>query len=183
MLSLTAVVACSPSQEMRQDVGQHPSWTGVTRPKEVITARLELMEHIEELMEPIDTITIQSGPVADVAHLHQSAEVIGAMLTALPHLFPPTTNLYDPKAIEPVTLALPAIWTQFDSFYQLAGAASNAAGKMAQAEGDEPLRAASRALRSSCDGCHELFLRKYLPPVVLESDREFDFDRALGNSR
>ncbi len=131
-------------------------------------------------MEPIDTITIQTGPVKDVAHMRQSAEVIGAMLSALPHLFPPTTNLYDPKATEPATLALPAIWTDFDSFYRLAGAASAAADRFAKTEGDEPLRDASRALRSSCDGCHALYLRKYVSPVVLESDRNFDFTSALG---
>ena len=45
------------------------------------------------------------------------------MLLALPHLFPPTTNLYDPKAAQPATLALPPIWKDFDSFYTLAGAA------------------------------------------------------------
>jgi cytochrome c556 len=156
-----------------------PGWTGLTKPREVIAARQELMEHIEELMEPIDTITIKTGPVKDVGRLHQSAEVIGAMLTALPHLFPPTTNLYYPKVTDPKTLALPAIWQQFDTFYSLAGAASKAADRMAQAQGDEGLRAASRALRSSCDGCHELFLRKYLPPKVLDSDRNFDFDSAL----
>lgn len=137
------------------------------------------MEHIEELMEPIDTITIQTGPVHDVERLHQNADVIGAMLAALPHLFPSTTDLYDPKVIEPKTLALPTVWKDFDSFYRLAGAARAAAERMGQTEGDEPLRDASRALRSSCDGCHELFLRKYVPPRVLDSDREFDFSRAF----
>lgn len=160
-----------------------PGWTGLTRPRDVITARQELMEHIEELMEPIDTITIKTGAVKDVAHLHQSAEVIGAMLTALPHLFPPTTNLYDPKVTEPKTLALPAIWQQFDNFYALAGAASKAAERMAQTTGDENLRNASRALRSSCDACHQLFLRKYESPKVLDSDRNFDFDAILRRAR
>lgn len=179
LLSLHA--ACSPDIAPRTAPPPgDASWTGLSNPKAVIHARAELMGHIEELMEPIDTITIQTGPVKDVDRLHQSAEVIGAMLGALPHLFPPTTNLYDPKATEPATLALPAIWMDFDSFYRLADAAAKAADGMAQAQGDDALRDASRALRSSCDGCHALFLRKYLPPVVLESDRSFDFDAALG---
>ena len=156
-----------------------PSWTGLTKPQDVIAARQELMEHIEELMEPIDTITIQTGPVNDVERLHQNADVVGAMLAALPHLFPPTTNLYDPKVIEPRTLALPTIWKDFDSFYRLAAAAREAAERMVQTQGDEQLRDASRALRGSCDGCHALFLRRYEPPKVLDSDREFDFSRAL----
>ena len=39
------------------------------------------------------------------------------MLLAVPLLFPPTTNLYDPKAETPTTIALPAIWQSFPAFY------------------------------------------------------------------
>ena len=39
--------------------GNGQGWTGITKPKDVIAARQELMEHIEELMEPIDTITVK----------------------------------------------------------------------------------------------------------------------------
>lgn len=159
-------------------VGQGPGWTGVTNPQDVIQARQELMEHIEILMEPIDTITVK--PVTHVEQLHQNAEVIGAMLLALPHLFPPTTNHFDPKVRDPETLALPAIWKDFGNFYQLAAAASAAAEKMAETEGDANLRKASLALRASCDACHTLYLRKYQPPVVLPSDVNFDFNSALG---
>jgi cytochrome c556 len=159
------------------DVGHGQGWTGATIPGDVITARQELMEHIEELMEPIDTITIEE--VRNVDQLRRNAEVISAMLRAVPHLFPPTTNRYDPKALLPETLALPAIWTSFDTFYSLASAASNAAEAMAIAEGNEPLREASRKLRASCDACHALYLRKYEPPKVLESDYNFDFGKAL----
>ena len=41
-----------------QTVGKGQGWTGVTNPKDVIHARQELMEHIEILMEPIETITV-----------------------------------------------------------------------------------------------------------------------------
>ena len=159
--------------------GQGPGWTGVTKPKDVITARQELMEHIELLMEPIDTITVKD--VTNVEQLHTSAEAISAMLLALPHLFPPTTNLYDPRVKEPETLALPAIWKDFDTFYRLAGAASKAAEEMSQTNGKAPLRTASLKLRASCDACHTLFLRKYEPPKVLPSDLNFDFDSAIHN--
>ena len=158
-------------------IGQGAGWTGVTNPKDVITARQELMEHIEILMEPIDTITVKE--VRNVDTLHEHAEVITAMLLAVPHLFPPTTNLYDPKAQLPATLALPTIWKDFPSFYRLAGAAAKAAEKMATATGTEGLRTASRQLRASCDACHALFLRKYVGPKVLDSDYQFDFDSAL----
>jgi cytochrome c556 len=154
-----------------------PGWTGVTNVKDVIAARQELMEHAEILMEPIDTITVK-----DVTHedqLRSNAEAIEAMLAAVPHLFPPTTNLYDPKVQEPKTLALPAIWKDFDSFYKLAAAASAAAEAMADAHGKQQLRAASLRLRASCDACHTLFLRPYKGPAFQDSDANFDFDSAL----
>jgi cytochrome c556 len=99
------------------------------------------------------------------------------MLLAVPHLFPPTTNLYDPKAETPATLALPAIWKDFATFYALAGAAAKAAEAMAENPGGKSeLRAAGRALRASCDACHALFLRPYSPSKVQQSDLDFDFD-------
>lgn len=156
-------------------------WTGVTNPKDVITARAELMEHIEILMEPIDTILVK--PIGDREQLRSNAAAIGAMLAAAPHLFPPTTNLYDPKASEPATLALPAIWKSFDSFYKLAATASSAAEAMAEIQSDGKLRAASRKLRASCDACHALYLRKYEPPKVLDSDLNFDFESAIGTKK
>ena len=154
-----------------------PGWTGVTQVKDVITARQELMEHAEILMEPIDTITVKE--VKNEEELRQNAEAISAMLGALPHLFPPTTNLYDPKVTEPKTLALPAIWKNFDNFYQLAAAASKAAEAMGETHGKQQLRTASLALRASCDACHTLFLRPYKGPTFQDSDYKFDFESAI----
>jgi cytochrome c556 len=156
---------------------QGPGWTGVTHPKELIAARLELMEHVEELMKPIDTLTVED--IEDSPQLHTNAEVIGAMLTTLPHLFPPTTNLYDATSRDPATLALPSIWGNFDNFYNLAMVAVKAADAMAKAEGKVQQRAASLQLRATCDACHDLYLRSYVPPKVQASDYEFDFDAAL----
>jgi cytochrome c556 len=155
-----------------------PGWTGLTDPKGVISARLELMEHIEELMKPIDTLTAED--VADPS-VKFNAEVIGAMLKAVPHLFPPTTNLYDGSPI-PDTLALPAIWQQFDTFQSLAAASASEAEAMAEAVGLQAQRGQAMKLRASCDACHELFLRRYVPPVTQPSDYEFDFDAALQGS-
>jgi cytochrome c556 len=154
-----------------------PGWTGITNPKDVIMARQELMEHIEDLMEPIDTIQVEA--VRHPENLRAAAKTISVMLLAVPHLFPPTTNLYDPKAQMPATLALPAIWENFATFYGLATAASRAAQAMAVAQGNESLRAASRGLRASCDACHLQYLRPYAPPKILDSDYKFDFDSAL----
>ena len=162
-------------------VAQGPGWTGLTNPKDVISARQELMEHIEELMEPIDTIQVK--PVRDVERLHHNAELIGVMLGAVPHLFPPTTNRYDPKVEQPETLALPAIWQDFPAFYTFAQGAMKAADAMATAKGTAALKAASLRLRGSCDACHAVALRRYQPPKVLEQDVNFDFDAALGKKK
>ena len=174
MVSLVGPLALSAA-EVRVPTG--PGWTGVTHPKELIAARQELMEHIELLMEPIDTLTVR--PVQDVERVRVNAEVIGAMLLAVPHLFPPTTNRFDPKAAQPQTLALPPIWKEFDTFYKLAGIAAKAADTMAEAKGEPALRAASLALRGSCDACHARYLRRYEPPKTKPSDYSFDFDAAL----
>lgn len=169
--------ACAAGAVAADATPAGPGWTGLAKPRDVILARGELMEHMEELMRPIDTITV--GPVKDVEQLHFYAEVVGAMLKSVPHLFPPTTNLYDPKSLEPVTIALPAIWKNWDSFYQLAQSASKAAEAFATTRGDAALRNASRKLRASCDACHTLYLRKYEPPKTRASDAEFDFGSAF----
>lgn len=178
LLLLLAACGSKPLPNANQPPAQEPGWTGLTKPMDIIQARGELMEHIEALMEPIDTIQVE--PVRNVDQLHINAETIGAMLLALPHLFPPTTNLYQPQGPQFLTLALPAIWQQFDTFYGLATAASQAADAMGEAQGDAALRAASLKLRHSCDACHTLFLRKYIPSKPGPADYGFDFDDALG---
>lgn len=157
--------------------GKGEGWTGVTRPKDVIVARQELMEHIEELMEPIDTIQVKDTD--DLDTLRHNGEVISAMLLALPHLFPPTTNLYDPGVEQPQTLALPPIWKNFDNFYTLATAAAKAATELSETQGEAAMKTASLKLRGTCDACHGAFLRPYVPPKVLDSDLSFDFESAL----
>jgi cytochrome c556 len=158
--------------------GDGPGWTGITNAKDVIAARGELMEEIEHLMEPIDTFAVVDTDNLDGLRLN--ANTVHVMLLALPHLFPPTTNLYDPKAETPATLALPAIWKNFDDFYRLAGAASKAAETMADAPATKPqLRAEGLALRASCDACHALYLRPYHESKVTDADVNFDFDSVL----
>jgi cytochrome c556 len=153
-----------------------PGLTGKTHPMDVIAAREALMYESEELMRPIDTYTVDGGD--DLEALIVAADTINAMLLAVPHLFPPATNLYDASAEAPVTLALPAIWESFPTFYSLASAASTAAAAMAEMTDPDPdeLRMAALGLRASCDACHALYLRPYTPSEVTEEDREFDFD-------
>ncbi|HUO68703.1 MAG TPA: cytochrome c [Gammaproteobacteria bacterium] len=162
--------------------GEGPGWTGVTNPKDVIAARGELMEEIEHLMQPIDTFQVVDTDKLN--ELRFAANTVHVMLLAVPHLFPPPTNLYDPKAETPETLALPAIWKDWDTFYRLAAAASKAAETMADTPaGKQQLRAEGLALRASCDACHALFLRPYHESKVTDADINFDFDSVFRNLR
>lgn len=154
-----------------------PGWTAATHPQDIITARRELMLRMQQLIAPIDGL--QAGARADPHMLKEHAELIAVMLTATPHLYPPSTNLHDQAAKEPATLALPAIWQSFDAFYAMAGASANAAREFATAEGKDMQLKAGASLRATCDACHAQYLRPYKPAAAEASDQEFDFDSAL----
>jgi cytochrome c556 len=185
-----AVAGCSPTDEPPPLADSTPSasetsapalegpgWTGLTEPGEVIEARRLLMAEAERLMKPIDEFSI--GQPGDPAALRSAATTLEPLLLALPHLFPPTTNLFDPAAHDPPTIALPAIWQRFAAFQTFAESAERAAAALATAEDGEPLRAASARMRAACDTCHAAFMKPYTPPQVTDEDREFDFDSVL----
>jgi cytochrome c556 len=154
-----------------------PGWTGLTNPEDVISARQALMVQIEHVMRPIESFA--GGDSGSPAELRAIAGTMAPMLLAAPHLFPPTTNLYDAAAETPTTLALPAIWQDFPTFYTLASASAAAAASMASVTAIEPLRAAGRNLRATCDACHARYVRPYVPATVNSDDLEFDFDSVL----
>jgi cytochrome c556 len=156
---------------------QGPGWTGLTEPEEVIEARRVLMIEAERLIMPIDAFTI--GAPADPDVLRENARAIEAMLLSLPHLFPPTTNRYDPTVLESATVALPAIWQNFDAFLAQAEAAEMAAAALLATADDDSLRVAAMRLRAACDACHAAYMKPYTPPEASSEDFEFDFESAL----
>jgi cytochrome c556 len=158
-----------------------PGWTGTTNPQDVIAARQALMLAIEDLMRPIDTYTVD--PTEDPDVLVANAATIDAMLQAVPHLFPPTTNLYDADAELPETLALPNIWENFPAFYTMAAASRAAALALAEAQGADALRNGALNLRATCDSCHALNLRPYVPSAISDEDRNFDFDSLFNGDK
>lgn len=164
----------SAAQSEAPAPAEGPGWTGLTDPAAVIAARQALMLAIEERMLPIDLYTVDDSIEPEV--VTANAATIAAMLEATPHLYPPTTNLYDPDANYPQTLALPQIWADFATFAAMADASVAAAHELA--DGGEPatLGARSTKLRATCDGCHALHLRPYVPSQVSEEDLNFDFD-------
>jgi len=141
---------------------------------EIIEARRVIMLRVEELMKPIDALTIEK--TADLPALRSAGSSIEAMMLAFPHLFPPVTNLYDATVRESPTAALPAIWDDLPAFRTFAAASERAAATIATSEDEGALRTAGGALRASCDGCHARFMRPYTPPKVTQEDLEFDFD-------
>jgi cytochrome c556 len=186
----TFVIGCTPSDdtapaavappetgEPRGVTVDGPGWTGLTEPGEVIEARRLLMLEAERLMKPIDSYSI--GQPGEPEALRSAAQTLEPMMLVLPHLFPPTTNLFDPSLLEPPTIALPTLWSRFAAFTTFAESAERAAAAAAVAEDGEPLRQASARLRAACDTCHRAFTKPYTPPVVTDEDRNFDFESAL----
>jgi cytochrome c556 len=144
---------------------------------DIIAARQDLMVEIENLMRPIDTYTVD--PSQDPDELREHAHIISVMMTAIPHLFPPTTNLYEPDNDLTPTLALPQIWkdaSAFSTFSTMAAATGASADKLSETAGPDALRDGALALRASCDTCHQLHLRPYEESEVTEEDKNFDFD-------
>jgi cytochrome c556 len=141
---------------------------------EIIEARRVLMLRVEDLMKPIDALTVEQS--ADVPALRSAAASIEPMMLAFPHLFPAATNLYDATVRETPTSALPAIWDDTAAFRKFAEEAERAAATLAKSDDAEEARTAGRTLRASCDGCHARFMKAYTPPKVTQEDREFDFD-------
>ena len=144
------------------------------KPEDFIAARQALMVAMEDKMQPIDSFTV--GVAADPAAIDAAALDISKSLAIVPSLFPPTTNLYDPKAEEPVTIALPAIWKDFATFEKLAAAASASAKSLASKTDAVGIKSGALALRGSCDACHTLFLRPYTAEKPNDQDASFDFD-------
>lgn len=151
-----------------------PGWTGVTHPRDVIVARQVMMAGMSRLMTPIDRYA--AGERADTGDVRDAAAAIAELLLGFPHLFPPTTNLYDPEADLPVTAALPAIWDDFSAFYAMSAVSQGTAEALVSMSEAEALRSGALRLRATCDGCHAVYLEQYSPPTATDTDADFDFD-------
>lgn len=189
LLAALSMAACSPPPASEPEPpaapppeaagvsSAEPGWTGLTVPDEIIEARRVLMIESQRLMQPVEAFI--AGEPADAEVLRTNAGTLEALMLALPHLFPPPTNLFDPDELDPPTLALPAIWQRFPAFMTFAGSAERAAAALRDASDDQALRTASERLRSTCDVCHSSFMRPYTPPVVTDEDLNFDFESVL----
>ena len=165
IITLSLVVSTLPASAQDSSVGDAETMIG---------ARRELMAEIERLMIPIDLGAI--GESVSAADPRSNAVSIATMLDAFPHLFPDATNRYDSQTDLPITLALPAVWSQAALFVSMSETASQAAVAVGNAQNADSLVVAAQHLRASCDACHALFLAPYTPANVSSEDLEFDFD-------
>src|SRR5690606_41274772 len=80
-------------------------WTGATHAEDIVAARRAVMLEIERLMRPLDAHA--AGEPGDPDRLREAAGTISTFLLTVPHLFPPTTDLYAPDAAIRASVAGP----------------------------------------------------------------------------
>src|SRR5471032_1316634 len=91
-------------------------------PKDTIFARKILMGAIDMNMDEIETMLAPGGKF-DPAEAVEHSDTISIMLQTFPHLFPPSTNQWQPNADrDPAmdTVASPDLWRNFADFYHRA---------------------------------------------------------------
>ena len=128
--------------------------------KDLIFARKIAMDTIGHNMDEIDTM-LQTGKI-DLTEGREHADTISVLLMSFPHLFPQASNQWKQDAARDPgrdTFASPDLWSQFASFYKLAGVASKLAFDTSRARDEVTFRTAGTQLRATCDSCHAAFLK------------------------
>jgi cytochrome c556 len=126
--------------------------------KDVIVARKTLMNSICEKMAGIERMIALRQIELDAAREH--ADAISVMFMAFQHLFPPSSNQWNPSADpDPATdtYASPELWSKFSDFYQRTAAAAQTAHDMSRADNIDDFKTRARELRIICDTCHALY--------------------------
>jgi cytochrome c556 len=126
--------------------------------KDVIFARKTLMDSICEKMARIERMI--SLRQIDFDEAGGNADAMSAMFMAFPHLFPPSSNQWNPNADpDPATdtYASPELWTGFSDFYQRSAAAAKTAHDLSRADKIDDFKSRARELRIICDTCHALY--------------------------
>ena len=132
---------------------------GVPPPKDTIFARKIMMNAIDMNMDEVETMLAPGGKL-NLADAIEHADAISILLLGFPHLFPVTTNQWNPNATrDPATdtYASPGLWINFADFYRRAGAASKTALDATRAKTPEDFRARIVELRTQCNACHALY--------------------------
>jgi cytochrome c556 len=128
-------------------------------PKDTIFARKILMGSIDMNMDEIETMTT-GGTTLNLAEGQDHADTVSIMLMAFPHMFPPSTNQWQPNVDrDPATdtYASPELWKNFADFYQRATVASKIAFDASRAKRVDDFKALIVQLRGACNACHKAY--------------------------
>jgi cytochrome c556 len=131
---------------------------GTATARDVIFARKTLMNFICEKMANIELMIALRQIDLDAAR--GPSDAISVMFMAFPHLFPASSNQWNPSADpDPATdtYASPELWTKFSDFYQRTEAAARTAHDMSRADNIDDFKTRARELRIICDTCHALY--------------------------
>ena len=153
-LTLAAGLFASSFVALGQDAGLPP-------PKDTIFARKILMGAIDMNMDEIETMTAPDGTL-NLAEGQEHADIVSIMLMSFPHLFPPSTNQWQPNVDrDPATdtAASPDLWRNFSDFYQRAQTASKLALDATRAKTGNEFKALIVQLRSACNSCHAAYMK------------------------
>ncbi|HTP92524.1 MAG TPA: cytochrome c [Xanthobacteraceae bacterium] len=129
--------------------------------KDEIFARKILMDTVDANMDEIDWMVVSGKPI-DLAEAGEHADTISVMLMALPHLFPPDTNQWQPGAKRDPgrdTYASPALWENFQDFYRQAEKVSQMAYAASRARSEAEFRNIFASLRAACETCHAQYVK------------------------
>jgi hypothetical protein len=138
------------------------SYTGFSKPDDVITARQLLMDGNETAMVPIDRAA--GGEDIPLATLKDQAYAIYTYLSIAPHLFQAGTKpVVSPDGSPPATAATVAVWQDFDAFYKAAADAAQVAYNASQAGDIAKFRTLAMQLRADCDSCHATYMHVFDP--------------------
>jgi cytochrome c556 len=130
-------------------------------PKDTIFARKILMGAIDMNLGEIEAMLAPGGkfePVEAVEH----ADTVSIMLMSFPHMFPISTNQWQPNVDrDPATdtYASPDVWRNFAEFYQLSQAASKLAFDASRAKHGNEFKVLIGQLRAACNSCHALYMK------------------------
>jgi cytochrome c556 len=153
-LTLAAGIFASSYAALGQDGGLPP-------PKDTIFARKILMGAIDMNMDEIEMM-LEPGGKFEPAEAVEHSDTISIMLQSFPHLFPPSTNQWQPGADrDPAmdTVASPELWRNFPDFYQRAQTASKLALDATRAKNGNEFKGLIVQLRAACNGCHAAYMK------------------------
>src|ERR1700678_3252193 len=135
---------------------------GEQNPADVVLARRILMTGIGRNMDEISGMT-EDGGAFNLPEAREHADMISTMLLAFPHLFPVETDTWSAQLAEDdpahVSLALPAVWHDYDEFVERAQKAAQTALDASFARGAEQFKVLANELQQACDSCHLKFRR------------------------